>query len=528
MIVDRPRRLAGVSAVVNLALDGVSRDSLVKYGACNAVVAALNTHGKCAFELQRVCVEAILNLLADDANCAVLIDADAMRALLIIVTDLTERARSGAVLQRSRERRLAARSWTCIARLVSAVPRPKVEAHQTKIDGSYVATLLHEYSAASLCVASAEQATRVVIGRNAANSSCGNDDEEEEDITMVIIDEAEAASSQPQGGDCRYANSTSGSSEDEGRGAGALLSSLCHTMQRFAAMHTPEGIPPFVDALLDAEAPQVLEGVLRCKLETCQIARRFPSRNALLGADDLARRGCAAVMAIAAASDRARLLLGEAGVCEAIVDIMRMVGGKEKLLQDAEVSRLRYYAVGALSNLAFSAPYNKERLDNAGALRAIAESADVDCDDLEQRRLCCRAFCTLYTVEASSAQDDSQRLEEEHLSVVTRSMLASDDTQLLHLGCAAIINLAAESCHRRALGRVSACEAVTAALKAHPTDARVQEYAFRAAVYLARDNPENRERFIALGIHRLATSAARLFAGNHSVLAWAQRVQNDM
>lgn len=541
-------QLAGVSAVVNLALDSVGRTELAKYGACRAVVSALHFHGERTFELQRVCVEAVLNLLSDDANAPALKDAGATRALLLVVTELArdnsmDASRSSSV--RRRERRMAARAWTSLARLASSEPKHSSETmlvsnyyvrtsgdvlRKPNIEADDVPILLREFNAARLAVSSAEDAARVAMdrGTGAIVSSLTRNANDEEDDSVVIVEEvgkeiAAAPATLPSA-----ATATPGEADDDGRGALVLLSSLCHAIQAFATMPTSEGSPSLADALLDAGAAKMLETALRCALENSAMARRLQSHNTLSEADDLARRACAAIMALAAASTRARVLLGDAGVCEAAVDIARDICGKEIDSPRDEIGRLRYYAVGALSNLAFSAPCNKERLDNAGALQAIAACAEAASDDLEQQRLCCRAFCTLGTVEATDDEDDPRLLEDKHLAVVTQAMLSYEDAQLQHLGCAAIINLAAEPRHRRALGRVDACEAVTAALKAHPMDARVQEYGFRAAVYLARDDAENRDRFHAHGVRRLAASAANLFSGNPSVLSWAQRLQKEL
>ncbi|KAJ8611309.1 hypothetical protein CTAYLR_006615 [Chrysophaeum taylorii] len=587
-------QLAGVSAVVNLALDAVGRGALAKFGACAAVVSALRTHGQRgdrAFELQRVCAEAILNLLSDDTNAPALKAAGAACALLRVVEGLVRAqeagTRSSAADVRRRERRVAARAWTSLARLASAEPRPRASSSSSKSNASAasnashflasaaasppapstlrplaaaaplrarkssaassfsssstalsrfanvgeaddVPALLRDFNAARLTVLSADDAAKAIADRNANSAAFDpDDDEEEDDNAVVIIDEVEAVSSSLEA-PAAAPNPCVVPPDDNGRGASSLLSACCHAMQSFATMPTRGDVPPLSDALLDAGAARTLERALRCALENSVKARRLLSRNGLLEADDLARRACAAIMALAAASSRARMLLGEVGVCEAAVDVARDICFMDPDAPRDDNGRLRYYAVGALSNLAFSAPYNRERLDNAGALQAIAACAEAASDDLDQQRLCCRAFCTLGTIEVSDDADDPRRLEDKHLAVVTQAMLSYDDAQLQHLGCAAIINLAAETRHRRALGRVDACEAVTAALKAHPMDARVQEYGFRAAVYLARDDPENRERFYAHGVRRLAASAARLFAGNPAVLAWAQRLQKEL
>lgn len=529
------RRLAGVSAVVNLALDGVSRSALTKYGACRAIVTALHTHGERMFELKRVCVEAILNLLSDDQNSVALKAAGAPAALLLVVSNSSSTAGTGSPERPAdvcrRERRMMARAWTSLARLTSAEPRPASDADQQLHleNADDLPSLLRQYDAAGIVVASALEAARIIFERNGSKPGLNKDDEDEEDNAVVIIDEVEiASSSQPSPARTDSRGSSAAEFDDDGRGASALLSALCLVMQAFATLPTPKGTPAFSDTLLDAGAAPMLERTLRCALKNSQSARRCFSHSAILEADDLARRACAAIMALAAASSRARLLLGDAGVCEAAVVIARDICGRYSDLPREDMGRLRYYAVGAVSNLAFSAPYNKERLDNAGALQAVAACAEAASDDLEQQRLCCRAFCTLGIGDPAEDKDGHRQLEDKHLAVVTQAMLSYNDTQLHHLGCAAIINLAAEARHRRALGRVNACEAVTAALKAHPMDARVQEYGFRAAVYLARDDPENRERFHAHGVRRLGASAANLFAGNPSVLVWAQRLQKEL
>lgn len=609
-------QLAGVSAVVNLALDVVGRAALAKFGACHAIIAALKRHGDDgdrAFELRRVCVEAILNILSDDANAAALRNAGATRALMVVVTDLAEASNvpNKPPDVRRRERRVAARAWTSLARLATAeqtlvVAPPPSSAASTGSRGSAddhpqnvvaylpraasidvdddcglhdepffmeadddVPDLLREFDGPRLSVLTAAKAARIILDRSDAARQSGDaaagyepEDDEDEVNAVVIIDEVEAAectaatssssstrphapvvshaaerdvSPRPGGMSGNYTAAVARSraqprhNDDCGRGAAALLAACCHAMQAFATMPTREdGKPLIADLLLDAGAATVLEQSLRRALDTSHAAKSARSRQGLTESDDLARRTCAAIMALAASSDRARVLLGDAGVCEAAVEVARSICTSDTDLPRDDIGRLRYYAVGALSNLAFSSTYNKDRLDNCGALRAIAACAEAANSDLEQQRLCCRAFCTLGTLDVSENDEDPRRLDLRHLRVVPQAMFSHEDPMLQHLGCAAIINLAAEPRYRRALGVVDACEAVASALKNHPTDARVQEYGFRAAVYLARDDPINRERFHAHGVRRLATAASKLFAGNPSVLAWAHRLQKEL
>lgn len=606
-------QLAGVSAVVNLALDVVGRAALAKFGACHAIIAALKRHGDDgdrAFELRRVCVEAILNILSDDANAPALRNAGATRALMVVVTDLAEASNvpNKPPDVRRRERRVAARAWTSLARLATAeqslvgpplassaastgsrgsaddhpqnavayLPRASIDVDDDHcgLDEPFymeadddVPDLLRAFDGPRLSVLTAAKAARIISDRSAAARQSGDaaagyepEDDEDEVNAVVIIDEVEAAectavtmsssnarqhaghqtadrdrSPRPGGMSGNYTAAVARPrtqpchNDDCGRGAAALLAACCHAMQAFATMPAREdGKPSIADLLLDAGAATVLEQSLRRALDTSDAAKSARSRQGLAESDDLARRTCAAIMALAASSDRARVLLGDAGVCEAAVEVARAICTTDTDLPRDDIARLRYYAVGALSNLAFSSTYNKDRLDNCGALRAIAACAEAANSDLEQQRLCCRAFCTLGTLDVTDNEEDPRRLHLRHLRVVPQAMFSHEDPTLQHLGCAAIINLAAEPRYRRALGVVDGCEAVAAALKNHPTDARVQEYGFRAAVYLARDDPINRERFHAHGVRRLATAAAKLFTTNPSVLAWAHRLQKEL
>mmetsp|Transcript_9561 Transcript_9561/g.14664 ORF Transcript_9561/g.14664 Transcript_9561/m.14664 type:complete len:1657 (+) Transcript_9561:62-5032(+) len=607
-------QLAGVSAVVNLALDNVGRAALARFGACTAVIDALNRHGyqgERPYEIRRVCVEAILNLLSDDANAPALKEADATKALLIVVKDLampvsdgrntcttrdsvrpsntTSRASDNTMaalvaLSRSqtrplipgfaefgeeddspqpawRERRVATRAWTSLARLVASEPR-----NERDLD---LEALFHQHEATYNVVKCAKEAGRILRicnARELGEDGLGDGLLPSPDVRNTVSSFGGATTSSNHNDDI-----------DDGRGAATLLAACCHVIQSLAALaaagrsgaespkedeiDSSSSAPSLSQELLDAGAAEVIVMALRCACDTIRAAQRTGSQMGVVEADDLARRASAGTMALAASSNRARELLGEAGICETSVDVIRyMCGPANPDLPREELARLRYYAVGALSNLAFWAPSNKERLEASGALRAISYCAEAGADDLELQRLCCRAFCTLGTltkaehngnVDDSSANtyadassdDDSDdsfdiavhantanqyHLKARHLSVITQAMLSFDDALLQYLACAAIINLAANPRHRRALGRVDACEAVTAALKAHPIDAQVQEYGFRAAVYLSRDDPENRDRFYAHGVRRLAAAAAKLFSANPQVLQWAQRLQREL
>ena len=69
---------------------------------------------------------------------------------------------------------------------------------------------------------------------------------------------------------------------------------------------------------------------------------------------------------------------------------------------------------------------------------------------------------------------------------------------------------------------------VARALRAYPRDARIAEYACRAAVYLARGDSENKDLFFRFGVRQLAEQTAHLFAESTGVAAWADRLQREL
>ncbi|KAH8069308.1 serine threonine-protein kinase [Aureococcus anophagefferens] len=339
--------LAGVSAVVNLAVDGVGRKALADFGACEAVLTAVASHGFSAnkrswraSEVRHVAVEAITNLLPDDANAATFASLDATAVLSRVVDELG--LADAPAFDQSRQRRVAARV----------------------------------------------ELARAARGR-----------------ALRAARRAFAAA--------------------DGTLAGQLVA---------------------------VGAPTCLERLLFRSLED---GRR---------STELARRACAATMALAATGDGARAALGADRVCEAVVAVVRDMCGPGHQAKD---DRLRYYA---------------------DVLAAVADCAAASDDDLDMQRLCCRAFWILATPpdKADAAAAPRAPLPDDKLAVVPRAMLRyGEDQQLQHFACGAVINLAATSpAVRRALGRVDACRAVAACLKRFPRDARVQEYGCRAAVYL--------------------------------------------
>ena len=213
-----------------------------------------------------------------------------------------------------------------------------------------------------------------------------------------------------------------------------------------------------------------------------------------------------------------------------------MRGASSTARKSSRFSNSRYYAVGALLNLAFASPRNRDALAAERALEGVADCAAAAAGDLDQQRLCCRAFWILATPVATpvdkgaAPRPAAAALSDARLAVVPAAMLAfAEDRALQHFACGAIINLAAASTDaRRALGRVDGCRAVAGALRAYPRDARIAEYACRAAVYLARGDPENKDLFFRFGVRALAEKTAALFAATPAVAAWADRLQREL
>ena len=103
------------------------------------------------------------------------------------------------------------------------------------------------------------------------------------------------------------------------------------------------------------------------------------------------------------------------------------------------------------------------------------------------------------------------------------------DQQLQYFACGAVIQLVrAANDAREALGRGDACRAVAAALQNFPRDARVCEYACRAALKLATGDAENKARFFRLGPKPLAEQARTRFAANATVAGWAERLIKEL
>ena len=107
-------------------------------------------------------------------------------------------------------------------------------------------------------------------------------------------------------------------------------------------------------------------------------------------------------MALAATGDGARAALGADRVCEAVVAVVRDMCGPGHQAKD---DRLRYYAVGALLNLAFSSGRNRDAL--AATRRYARQSmiqafAHLDQDVEEFTALWCsdRTQATLKTLVA--------------------------------------------------------------------------------------------------------------------------------
>jgi len=217
--------------------------------------------------------------------------------------------------------------------------------------------------------------------------------------------------------------------------------------------------------------------------------------------------------ALAATGDGARAALGADRVCEAVVAVVRDMCGPGHQAKD---DRLRYYAVGALLNLAFSSGRNRDALAAQDVLAAVADCAAASDDDLDMQRLCCRAFWILATPpdKADAGAAPRAPLPDDKLAVVPRAMLRyGEDQQLQHFACGAVINLAATSpAVRRALGRVDACRAVAACLKRFPRDARVQEYGCRAAVDLRAGKECDIPNFKGSSLGRFPLVSADFFA----------------
>ena len=489
-------QLAGVSAVVNLAVDGVGRKALAEFGACEAVLTAVGSHGFSAnkrswraSEVRHVAVEAITNLLPDDANAATFASLDATAVLSRVVDELG--LADAPAFDQSRQRRVAARAWSSLARLAAVrFARP---------DGSE--------GAASDALAASDAAAKVVACANTAlavaaaapdDGAAGPDDDALDTAALLYGDDdpGKRPSAKPDGG----------------RGAPGLLAACCHAIQAFAAA---DGT--LAGQLVAVGAPTCLERLLFRSLED---GRR---------STELARRACAATMALAATGDGARAALGADRVCEAVVAVVRDMCGPGHQAKD---DRLRYYAVGALLNLAFSSGRNRDALAAQDVLAAVADCAAASDDDLDMQRLCCRAFWILATPpdKADAGAAPRAPLPDDKLAVVPRAMLRyGEDQQLQHFACGAVINLAATSpAVRRALGRVDACRAVAACLKRFPRDARVQEYGCRAAVYLARGDSENKDLFHRFGVRNVAAATQALFATTPGVSAWADRLQREL
>ena len=209
---------------------------------------------------------------------------------------------------------------------------------------------------------------------------------------------------------------------DGGRGAPGLLAACCHAIQAFAAA---DGT--LAGQLVAVGAPTCLERLLFRSLED---GRR---------STELARRACAATMALAATGDGARAALGADRVCEAVVAVVRDMCGPGHQAKD---DRLRYYAVGALLNLAFSSGRNRDALAAQDVLAAVADCAAASDDDLDMQRLCCRAFWILATPPEKGRAAAAPPLSDARLAVVPRAMLAfGDDQPLQHFACGAIIGV---------------------------------------------------------------------------------------
>ena len=69
---------------------------------------------------------------------------------------------------------------------------------------------------------------------------------------------------------------------------------------------------------------------------------------------------------------------------------------------------------------------------------------------------------------------------------------------------------------------------VAAALANFPRDARVCEYACRAALKLAANDAENRTRFYQLGVKPVVEEARQRFAANQQVAGWAERLLKEL
>ena len=421
-------QLAGVSAVVNLAVDAVGRRALAEFGACEAVLRAVTTHGFSSkddpdhawrrSEVRHVGVEAVTNLLPDDANAAQLAALDAPKVLLRLVAELEDTG-GAAPRRRSRDRRVAARAWSSLARLAA------VRHGRDHDDGAASDALSGDDAALKVltCATGALDLLDDATGDDGFEDPQAAGDEDALDTAALLYGKSP----------------TTPPDEAPARGAGALLSACCHAIQAFAAADAA-----LAGTLVGADAPRVLERSIKRALRASASSDANQSR----GGYELARRACAATMALAATGDGARGALGAGDVCAAVVTVVRDLCGDEGPLPLATDDRLRYYAVGALLNLAFSSPKNRDDLAAHDVLAAVAACAAAAAADLDMQRLCCRAFWILATPpdKADAAATPRKPLEDAKLAVVPRAMLTYEaDQQLQHFACGAVINLAATS-----------------------------------------------------------------------------------